>query len=187
PNDNNRRFYPDRSLTPIVVDDPANGQTNISIYPFNIANPSAGDPVAENNLGYLQRYAQWMVQSIGVDGFRFDAAKHLDSSVLPKIDRSVFRASPRTLLDGSQRQVFSFSEVYDGNRDLLKSLIRKDIDPTKPNVVGGNRDVLDFPQFFALRDNLNQNGIQNDWRNVVSAGMDVYDDGKHNGSAGVLF
>ena len=47
--------------------------------------------------------------------------------------------------------------------------------------------MLDFPQFFALRDNLNQNGIQNDWRNVVSAGMDVYDDGKHNGSAGVLF
>src|SRR5256885_2244492 len=42
PNDNNRRFYPDRSLPPIVVDDPANGQTNISIYPFNTASPLAG-------------------------------------------------------------------------------------------------------------------------------------------------
>jgi len=96
PSDSNRRFYPDQALAPRVVNDPATGQSNISIYPFNTTSPTSGDPIAENNLAYLARYAQWMVQAIGVDGFRFDAAKHLDSSVLPRIDRAIFRASPRT-------------------------------------------------------------------------------------------
>src|SRR5262249_40888003 len=77
----------------------------------------------------------------------------------------------------------SFSEVYDGNRSYLQSLIRKDINPADPGRVGGNRDVLDFPLFFATRNNLTSNGLQNDWRNVVGAGMDA---GNH-GRAGVSF
>jgi len=62
--------------------DPKTGESNIQIYPFNSANPLAGDPVQENAMGYLMRYAQWMVQDVGVDGFRIDAAKHVYPFVL---------------------------------------------------------------------------------------------------------
>jgi glycosidase len=44
------------------------------------------------------RYAQWMVQDLGVDGFRFDAAKNIDPWVLTYFDRAVYRSSFRTRL-----------------------------------------------------------------------------------------
>lgn len=188
PDESNRALYPDRDLAPIFVFDPRTGEQNIAIYPFNLSQPLAGDPVEENAMGLLMRYAQWMVQVIGVDGFRIDAAKHVEPWVLDYFDRAVYRSSFRTLLDGSQPQVFSFSEVFDGNRDFLQQFIRKDIDPHDPGRVGGNRDVLDFPLFFAMRDNLTANGFVNDWRNIVGASQDVRDDGlANNGSQGVAF
>jgi len=181
PDENNRRFYPDKSLTPISVYDPKTGESNILIYPFNNANPLAGDPVEENAMGYLMRYAQWMVQDVGVDGFRIDAAKHVYPFVLNYFDRAVYRSSFRTNLDGSQRQVFSFLEAYTGDKSVLQSLIRKDIDTAQPGVVGGNRDVLDFPLFFALNGNLTNNGTVNNWHNIANAAL------ANNGSQGVEF
>jgi alpha-amylase len=187
PQEGNRRFYPDRDLAPIVVFDPQTGEKNIRIHPFNNESPMAGDPVEENATGYLMRYAQWMVQHVGVDGFRLDAAKHYERFVLNYFDRAVYRSSNRYLLDGSRKQVFSYGEVYVSSRAFQQQFVRKDINSNDPGRVGGNRDVLDFPQFFALRDNLTSNGLVNDWRRVVGAGMDVNDDGLHNGSQGVLF
>lgn len=188
PTETNRRFYPDRDAGPaMVINDPRTGEFNIPIYRFNNQNPLGGDPVEENATGYLMRNAQWLVQSVGVDGFRLDAAKNYEPWFLNYFDRAVYRSSNRTLLDGSQKQIFSYSEIYDGDRNFVQGYVRKDINPANPSQVGGNRDVLDFPQFFALRDNLTNNGIANDWRKVVNAGMDVWDDGKHNGSQGVLF
>jgi hypothetical protein len=187
PAENNRRFYPDKSLQPIMVFDPKTGEQNIAIYPFNNGTPLAGDPVAENAMGYLMRNAQWLVQTIGVDGLRIDAAKNFDPFVLNYLDRAVYRSSFRTLLNGQQRDVFSFSEVYDGNQDYLQGLTRKDINASNPGTVGGNRDVLDFPLFFALRDNLTGNGFQNSWYNIRNASFDLHDDGIHNGSQGVTF
>jgi alpha-amylase len=187
PDENNRRFYPDQSLTPIRVFDPKTGEQNIAIYPFNNANPLAGDPVPENALGYLTRNAQWLVQGVGVDGLRIDAAKHFEPFVLNYLDRAVYRASVRPYLDGSQRNVFSFSEAFDGNSDYLQTLVRKDINPANPGTVGGNRDALDFPLYFALHDNLTSNGLNNSWFNVRNASLDVHDDGLHNGSQGVMF
>jgi glycosidase len=188
PDPNNARFYPDQSLTPIIVNDPTTGEQNIKIYPFNNANPLHGTPVAENGLGYLMRYAQWMVQYVGVDGFRVDAAKNMPTWVLNYLDRAVYRSSFRTNLDGSQVQVFSFSEVFDGNKSFLQQYVRKDINPANPGTIGGNRDVLDFPLYFALDSNLTGNGLQNDWNNVVNASQDSQDDGlANNGSEGVSF
>lgn len=187
PDPNNARFYPDRDLQPIMVFDPKTGESDIAIYPFNLDNPMAGDPIPENATGLLMRNAQWLVQVIGVDGFRIDAAKHIEGFTLDYFDRAVYRANPRKLLDGSTQHVFSYSEVFDGNRDYLSDFIRKDINPNDPGRVGGNRDVLDFPAFFAMRDNLTSNGFTNNWYNMVYAGMDVHDDGLRNGSAGVLF
>jgi alpha-amylase len=101
PTDNNRRFYPDKSGTPMMLFDPNTGEQNIPVYAFNNADPMAGDPVEENATGYLMRNAQWLVQTVGVDGFRIDAAKHVDPFVLNYIDRAVYRSNPRPLLDGS--------------------------------------------------------------------------------------
>jgi glycosidase len=188
PDPNNARYYPDQSLPPITVNDPATGQANLKIYPFNNANPKHGTPVAENALGYLMRYAQWMVQYVGVDGFRVDAAKQMPPWVLNYLDRAVYRSSFRTLLDGSQEPIFSFSEVFDGDKSFLQQFVRKDINANDPGTVGGNRDVLDFPLFFALQNNLTNNGLQNDWNNVVNASQDSQDDGfANNGSEGVSF
>jgi hypothetical protein len=188
PDPNNARFYPDQSLQPIIVYDPTTGEQNIKIYPFNNANPLNGTPVAENATGYLMRYAQWMVQVIGVDGFRVDAAKNMPSWVLNYLDRAVYRESTRTQLDGSQPPVFSFSEVFDGSSGFIQQFIRKDINPTDPGRIGGDRDALDFPLYFAVSNNLTSNGFQNDWRNVVNASLDRQDDGlANNGSQGVAF
>jgi glycosidase len=188
PDDSNRRFYPDQSLPPIVVYDPKTGEQNLHIYPFNLDDPQNGTPVAENAMGYLMRNAQWLVQVMGADGFRIDAAKNVDPWVLNYIDRAVYRSSFRTRLDGSQQPVFSFSEVFDGNKPFIQQFVRKDINPSDPGTVGGNRDVLDFPLYFAMQQNLSGNGLQNDWRNVVNASQDVQDDGlANNGSQGVAF
>ncbi len=187
PLESNRRFYPDRDGPFISVFDPTTGEQNIRIYSYNTANPMAGDPVGENATGYLMRYLQWMVQHVGVDGFRIDAAKHVEGFAFNFLDRAVYRSNPRKHLDGSTNHVFSYGEVFDGNRDFLQSFVRKDINPSDIGRIGGNRDVLDFAQYFTLRDNLTGNGFANDWRNVVYADLDFHDDGLKNGSAGVKF
>ena len=187
PDPNNARFYPDTSLQPIVVFDPKTGEQNIKIYPFNNANPLHGTATPENVTGYLMRNTQWLVQSIGVDGFRLDAAKNIEGFTLDYYDRSVYRSSFRTLLNGQQQQIFCFSEVFDGDQNYLQTFVRKDINPSDPGRIGGNRDTLDFPLYFALHDNLTGNGFANDWNNIRGASLDLHDDGLHNGSQGVTF
>ena len=53
--------------------------------------------------------------------------------------------------------------------------------------MGGNRDALDFPLFFALRGNLTGNGLANNWHGIRNASQDFQDDGLQNGSQGVSF
>ncbi|HEX7378365.1 MAG TPA: hypothetical protein VF278_14700, partial [Pirellulales bacterium] len=72
PTPSNAQFYPDHNLTPITFSDPATGQSNVTVYPFNLTDPMDGTPEPENATGYLMRYTQWMVQVMGVDGFRLD-------------------------------------------------------------------------------------------------------------------
>jgi alpha-amylase len=188
PQASNAQFYPDTSLQPINVFDPMTGEQNIHIYPFNTQNPLAGDAVPENALGYLMRNTQWLVQAIGIDGFRIDAAKNMQQFVLNYYDRSVYRESNRYLLNGQQQQIFAFSEVYDGSTSYLDSFVRKDINPADPGRVGGNRDVLNFPAFFAMQQDLSGNGLQNSWLDLKSKDtLDESDDGLRNGSVGVRF
>ncbi|MBB6429185.1 hypothetical protein HNQ40_000991 [Algisphaera agarilytica] len=179
---NNARFYTDIDLGGQTVWDPDLNQ-NVTIYDFNLDNPLAGDAVTENALGLILRNARWMIQEAGVDGFRLDAVKHFDPFVLEFFDQAVHDAAPRNL-DGSQRRVFAFSEVFDGDFGLIQSYVQ-DID-RGDNQVGGNRDALDLPLFFALRNNLTGNGQANDWRNIKNASFDINDDGlANNGSQGV--
>ncbi len=185
----NRRFYSSQSGPSRTLFDPKTGET-FTVYDFrgDGSEIADGTPVEENALGYLMRNAQWYVQDVGFDGFRLDAVKHMEPWVLEYLDRAVYGANPRKLLDGSTDHVFSFGEALDGDKSLLQQYTRKDIDPSQPNVVGGNRDVLDFPLHFALKGNLTSNGFNNDWRNVVNASFDSNDDGlANNGSQGVAF
>jgi alpha-amylase len=185
----NRRLYPDRDGPFISVFNPATGQGDIRIYQFNQDDPMTGDAIAENATGLLMRNAQWMVQTIGVDGFRLDATKHMPQWFLDQyFDLAVYRSNPRKLLNGQTQHVFSFGENYTGDMGLLQSYVKKSINPNQPGVVGANRDTKDFPLFFALRNNLTSNGFQNDWRNVINSSFDVNDDGlSNNGSQGVSF
>lgn len=200
PTNDNKRFYPDNSLPGITVTDPFNGGGSYTIHPYNLADPSQGDPSSETNVGYMMRYAQWLVNDVGVDGLRIDAARHVpygadsdpynpnDINVPALIDRAVFRQSRRTNLDGSQRTTFSFQEVFTGDKGFNHQFVRKDINPNTPSVVGGNRDVLDFPAWFAMRNNLTSDGLTNNWYDIRYASQDSQDDGiSNNGSESIRF
>lgn len=189
PNPDNARFYPDQDLGGMLLDvDPGPGEFLITRYEFNTATPLAGDPVLENAEQLTLRHAQWMIQEIGVDGFRIDAAKHFPQNTLTKLDQTVYAASNRLNFDGTIKPVFSFSEVLDGNRGFVQSFVNKGLpNPAAispgDNTVRGNRDALDFPLSFALRDNLTDNGFANNWHGIKSASLDNFDDGLINGSS----
>lgn len=195
PTEANRRFYPDAQGTPRTVVD---GGVAYTVRDFDTANPSAGDPTAENVAGTMMRYAQWMVQDIGVDGLRVDAARHVPLGAandpfnptqvdVPRLlDRAVAGANQRTNLDGTSRSVFQFQEVFNGDQNFLQGFVRKSApagDTTAPN-----RDVLDFPMWFAMRDNLTANAGDNNWYDIRNASQDVRDDGlSNNGSQSIGF
>ena len=186
PKASNAQYYPDLSGPGQTYTSATVGGT-FTRYDFNAKNPMAGTAVPENATGYLQRYAQYMVQVMGADGFRVDAAKNMPSWVMNYLDLATFNASTRTLLDGSKPQVFNYSEVFDSNTATLAAYVDKTGVSTKQSYVGGNRDVYDFPLFFAMQSNLSGNGYNNNWNNVVAASFDTADDGKMNGSQGVRF
>ncbi|QDU34914.1 cytoplasmic alpha-amylase [Poriferisphaera corsica] len=186
PTEENRRFYMDTGTTKKTFYEPRTGLT-FEFYEFNSDDPTAGDPIEEDARGYLMRNARWLVEEIGVDGFRIDAAKHFQGQNLDYFDAAVFDANPRKLLDGSTQDVFSYLEVFDYNPYTLGGYVRKDIDPNNRGTAGGNRDVLDFSLFGAMRGNLSKNGYNNSFYNMVYESMDYIDDHMMNGSSGVKF
>jgi alpha-amylase len=187
PDPGNRRFYPDIGHNTIFLFDPKTNESGIAVHGFNLDDPMAGDPAVENAMGYLMRNAQWLIQVIGVDGLRIDAAKHVEGFVLDFLDRAVYRQNPRKLLDGSQSDVFTYSEVFDANPAVLLPHVKKNINHADPGRIGGNRDTLDFKLYFALKDNLENTAVPAAWQRIKDAALDVSDDGLHNGSAGVTF
>ena len=155
--------------------DPELGNEQITRFNFNNSSPMSGTPVAENATGYLMRYAQYMVQVIGADGFRVDAAKNMPEWVMNYLDVATYDTSNRYYLNGQQESIFSFSEVYDGSQSLNYSYVNKSAEYTNASTIGGNRDVEDYPLYFAMEDNLTGTTSSNNWYNVVSASVDCYD------------
>lgn len=167
-NANNRRFYPDQDLP-----------TDARGYrPFNLADPTAGDPTPENATGVLLRYTRWMLEVQGVDGFRIDAAKHMPTWFFDSFYDDVVYQRGRPALNGSATTPFAFSEVYDGSYAVLTPYIRKD--------GFGNRDVLDFPLYFAMQNALSANGFGN-WSTILNQTIDASDGSAFDGSRGVSF
>ncbi|HJN66283.1 MAG TPA: hypothetical protein QF761_08775, partial [Pirellulales bacterium] len=187
PDEDNRRFYPDIGHNTIYVFDPMTGESDIPVHSFNTGDPMAGDATSENAMGYMMRSAQWLVQTVGVDGLRIDAGKHMQGFTFDYLDRAVYRTHPETLLDGSPKHVFSYTETYDANPAVLLPHVKKTIDPNDIGTIGGNRDTLDFKWYFAVKDNLEQYGQGGAWNNVKDAGLDVSHNGMHDGSAGIKF
>jgi len=191
PDLNNARFYTDQGLGGVALNDPNTGGA-FTRYSFNTENPIAGDPTSENATGLLMRNMQYMLQVIGVDGFRIDAARHMPTWVFNYFDNAVFRSNPRMNHDGTIQPVYMFSEVADGTSSNVQPYIRRDL-PNKLGIslgdttVKGDRDALDFPLFWKMVDNLSGNGTQNNWHNIRSAHLDINDDGLKNGSQGVTF
>ncbi len=184
PDPNNARFYPDQVLSPEIFVNPGTpnnpGAQSFTRYPYNINAPLNGDPVVDNATGMLMRWAQWMVEVQGVDGFRLDAHKHVPNWFWDGyFDSAVYhtRISPAT---GNKVTPFSFGENISGNFDMLNNQIRRDS--------FGNRDSLDIQGAARLRDLLNAGGFGS-WANITSSvdsgPLDVADDGIVNGSMGV--
>jgi hypothetical protein len=170
PNPSNAQFYPQPGYQTQTYYDAELNET-FTRSSFNTSSPMSGVPTAENVTGYLQRYAQYLVQDIGADGFRIDAEKNMPQWVMNYLDVAVFDASNRFLLNGQREQVFSFGEVYDSSNALLESYVDKSIYSGSI----ANRDVEDYPLYWAMAANLTGTTSNNNWYNVVSASVDCYD------------
>ncbi len=167
PRESNRALYPDRDL-------PA----EFGRFPYNIANPQAGDPTQENATGLLTRYMQWMVEVHGVDGFRLDATKHIPTWFFADFYDAALFNSGKNPIDGSRYTPFSFGEAFTGDFGVLSAYTRKD--------GFGNRDSLDFPLYFAMQGVLDAGGF-GDMRNLELASFDGADGTPNDGSLGVMF
>lgn len=178
PDPRNRQFYSDSDL-------PAN---SIGIHPFNTSDFAAGDPVAENATGLLLRYCRWLIEVVGVDGFRIDACKHTpDWFWRDFYDRHVWlRGKPG--LSGTPTTPLSYGESILGNPDIAAFVCKSTTgNCNTAGGVTGNRDALDFQLYYAIHDMLGQNGFGN-WSSVVNASFDGYFDGNANdGDFGVTF
>jgi len=169
PDPQNRQLYPDP--------DPASGD-EVTPSGFNLTNPMAGEPVTENATGLLLRYMRWMNEVVQVDGFRLDAVKHIFPWFFNDFyDEAVYQKG-RPNLQGEYTTPFSFGEAYEGDFGALQEYVRKD--------GYGNRDVLDFPLFFTLRDIFNAQGF-GDLRNLTTASVDGIDGNHNSGNYGVHF
>lgn len=188
PDPNNARFYPDLSLAPDTVNNPGRpaapptenpgrsfvAPSTTQVYPFNLANPMAGDPVPENATAYLTRSTQWLLEVIKVDGFRLDAAKHIPHWFWDQYwDTAVYNR--RRNFSGQRVTPFSFGEIVSSNTATAQ-YCRKD--------GFGNRDALDLNGAGQLRDLINAGGFGT-WQNVLGAHLDNADDGFNNGTLGV--
>lgn len=183
PDANNARFYTDQALLSEMIVNPGTsrnpGTLNFTRYPFNTENQLDGDPIADNATGLLMRWAQWMIEVQGVDGFRLDAHKHTPSWFWDGFFDSAIH-NLRVRPDGNRANPFTFGENVTGNFDILNNQTRRDS--------FAQRDALDLQGAARLRDLLNANGLGT-WSSITSntdsGHLDVADDGVVNGTMGL--
>lgn len=169
----NRRFYPDSDPTsPASLGNTSGDRHTPS--GFNLDHQEAGDPVVENATAYLVRYCQWMIEVLGADGFRLDAAAHVPTFFWNDFYDGGIKGKGT---NGSTP--FSFGEVTEEhNFDLLRSYARKD--------GFGNRDLLDFRLHYTMKHILDAHGF-GDMRLLEGGSVDAIDGNPNDGSRGVTF
>ena len=182
PDPANARKYPDQDLGAVTINNPGtsrSGPITLTRYPFNTADPMQGDAVTDNATGLLMRWSQWMIEEIGVDGFRLDALKHTPNFFWDQFFDSAIHMT-RTTPDGRKVNPFTFGENITDNFTMINDLTRRDS--------FANRDALDIQGAARLRDLLNAGGFGT-WSginaNAGSGHLDFADDGFINGSLGV--
>lgn len=182
PDPANARLYPDQDLGMMTINNPGtsrHGPISLTRYSYNTENPMAGDATADNATGLLMRWSQWMIEDLGVDGFRLDALKHTPTFFWDQFFDSAIHMT-RTTPDGRQVNPFTFGENITGNFNIINNLVRKDS--------FANRDALDIQGAARLRDLLNAGGFST-WSginsNADSGELDAADDGLINGSLGL--
>ena len=181
-----------RRSAALTLTDPALG-TTVTRYNFNTTTPLAGDPVMENCAGPVDAKRsvddpddrrRWLPRRRGEAhadlGAQLPGRGHI-SRQHPHESRRHDRAGVRVLRGFRRQQERTCSSTF-----ATTCRIKLGISPSD-TTVHGNRDALDFPLFFAMRDNLSGNGLANNWHDIRNASQDVQDDGLHNGSQGVSF
>lgn len=130
-----------------------NGKPQFVRHPLTPAYYPDGVPVSEDIGTYLKRWTTWLATSIGFDGFRLDAVKHMAPPALGwapdqptggaafssgnLLNDLAFRAPGRTI----------FGEVYSGNLYELREFAKT------------GQNLLDFPLKFLMGDVFNANGF----------------------------
>ena len=182
PDPNNARFYTDQGLGGLDADRPGTGQRTFTRYNFNTRHPLAGDPVLENATGLLMRNMQWMIQTIGVDGFRVDAARHM-----PDLGAQLLSTTPcfapacaRTSTARSSRFT-CFRKLPTATRATCRRYIRTTCRTSSASAQRhhGARQSRRARFPAVLRDGRQPagNGSQNNWHNIRGASMDTNDNG----------
>lgn len=148
--------------------------------------PGTGIPVQEDIREYLKRWGHWLTSTIGFDGFRLDAVKHMPPPFLGYAPdqatggMSFANGDMLNFLYSKNPNLYIFGENFTSNayahREYLKT----------------GTNLLDFPGFFNLRTLLNSNGF-GDISAALSNGYGVdgnglpYQNGGLAPSAGVGF
>jgi len=171
----NRRLYPDPTLDDGIVP----GRKR-----FNLANPDAGVPTQENATGLLMRSTQWMIETQKIKGYRIDAVKHMPTWFMNNFYDETVKKLGVDKITGNRFTPFSFGENFTSDFGLLGAYVRKEFgNPFGPDY---NRDALDFPLFFTMRNVFDAGGF-GDMRQIENASFDGYDGNANDGTYGVLF
>lgn len=191
PDPANARFYADRDLPGFSPNNPGTSRNpnppQYTFYPYNAADPLAGDAVPESAASLLQRATRYYLEVLKVDGFRLDAIKHTPEWFFDNLwDAAVYH--DYVDFDGQVKTPYSFGEAVEGNSRIL-DWVRKPGENGGPGwpAVGwefGNRDALDLNEAGQLRDIISAGGFGS-WDNVIGSSVDTADDGFNNGTVGV--
>ena len=167
--------------------DPRTGEQNIPCTPSISTNPDGRRPAVENATGYLMRNAQWLIQVIGVDGLRIDAAKHVQGFVLDFLDRAVYRQNPRRLLDGSDATCSPTARSSTRTPRFSCRTSRRRSIPATPAASAAIATRWTSSCTSRSRTTWSRPASPGAWQRIKDAALDMSDDGLHNGSAGVTF
>ncbi|MEM9167345.1 MAG: alpha-amylase family glycosyl hydrolase [Planctomycetota bacterium] len=187
PDPANARFYPDMSFAGAdTVTNPGtfrnSGSVTVTRYRWNAFDPMQGDPVVETATDLLVRHTRWLLEEVGVDGFRLDAAKHIQSSFWDRSwDNAVYNNWEHP--SGVNITAYSFGESTAGNGFVYDQYIRRPNNNIRQGDEWGNRDSLDLDGAGALRNLVGANGFGT-WQDPLNRHFDNVD-GFNDGSLGV--